>query len=143
MVTTFGNGNIFTLFALVLGFVISTATIAYLFMFPAFLILRYKYPNVPRVYKVPGGMPVAWIVTLLPFAYALITVIFILVPSKLPGSISRLTYELTQFIPLILIILLTVVFYIIGHSDKSNRDVLVELKIAEAGEGSVEGVGGE
>jgi glutamate:GABA antiporter len=138
-----GSGNISTLFALVFGFVISTATIAYLFIFPSFLILRYKYPHVPRVYRVPGRMPVAWIVTVLAFAYALFAVIGILGPITPPGSVDRLTYELTQFIPLILIILLTIVFYIIGHRDKRNRDVVVALNIEEAGEGSVEGVGGE
>jgi glutamate:GABA antiporter len=143
LVTKFASGNITTLFALVLGFVISTATIAYLFIFPAFLILRYKYPNVPRVYRVPGGMPVAWIVTLLPFAYALIAVVFILVPGTLPGSIDRPTYELTQFIPLIIVILLTVVFYIMGHRDKRNQDVIVELNTGESSVGEVGGVAGE
>src|SRR5205807_8278556 len=93
----FTAGNITTLFILVFGFVISTATLAYLFIFPSFLILRYKYPHVPRTYRVPGGMPVAWIVTVLPFAYAAFTVFFILVPAT--TSVDRLTYELTQFIP--------------------------------------------
>lgn len=143
LVTRFGSGNIATLFGLVLGFVISTATIAYLFIFPSFLILRYKYPNVPRTYRVPGGMVGAWIVTLLPFAYALIAVIFILVPSTLPGSIDRPTYELTQFIPLILIVLLTILFYIMGHADKRNRDVLIELSVDESGDGNVSGTAGE
>ncbi len=88
-------------------------------------------------------MVAAWIVTILAFGYALFAVIGILFPITPPGSVGRLTYELTQFIPLALIVLLTIVFYIMGHSDKSNRDVLVELKIEEAGEGSVEGVGGK
>jgi amino acid transporter len=143
LVTKFASGNITTLFALVLGFVISTATISYLFMFPSFLILRYRYPNVPRVYKVPGGLPVAWIVTLLPFTYALIAVVFILVPAKLPTGIDRLTYELTQFIPLIIVILLTVVFYIMGHSDTRNQDVVVQLNTGESSVGEVGGVAGE
>jgi amino acid transporter len=141
LVTRFGSGNITTLFSLVFGFVISTATLAYLFIFPSFLILRYKYPHVPRVYKVPGGMPGAWIVTALAFLYALIAVVFILVPSS--TSVNRLTYELTQFIPLVLIVLLTFVFYILGHSDKRNQDVVVELGVAEAGVGRAGGFGGE
>ncbi len=139
LVTTFASGNIATLFSLVLGFVISTATIAYLFIFPSFLIMRYKYPHVPRVYRVPGGMPFAWIVTLLAFGYAFVAVFFILIPSTVPGSVSRLTYELTQFIPLIIIVLLTIVFYIMGHNEKSNVDVVVELV---AGESEVSEVGG-
>jgi glutamate:GABA antiporter len=128
----------------VLGFVISTATLAYLFIFPSFLILRYKYPHVQRTYRVPGGMVVAWIVTLLPFAYALFTVVFILVPAS-TGSVDRLTYELTQFIPLVLIVLLTIIFYILGHNDKRNQDVVVELETGEAipGVGSAGGIAGE
>src|SRR5947209_17997885 len=89
LITRFGSGSITTLFILVFGFVISTATLAYLFIFPSFLILRYKYPHVPRTYRVPGGMPVAWIVTVVPFAYAALTVFFILVAST--TSFDRLT----------------------------------------------------
>jgi amino acid transporter len=138
LINAFGSGSITTLFSLVLGFVISTATLAYLFMFPSFLILRYKYPNVHRTYRVPGGMVGAWIVTILPFTYALVAVIFILVPSSVPSSVSRLTYELTQFIPLVLIVLLTTVFYIMGHNEKSNQDVVVELNTQQMGIGEIE-----
>jgi amino acid transporter len=146
LVTRFGSGNITTLFSLVFGFVISTATLAYLFIFPSFLILRYKYPHVPRVYKVPGGMLGAWIVTALAFLYALIAVVFILVPSGATiasSGVSRLTYELTQFIPLVLIILLTIGFYILGHNDKRNQDVVVELGVAQPGIERAGGFGGE
>src|SRR5215831_12637801 len=59
-----GGGSIVTLFGLVIGFVISTTTLSYLFIFPSYLILRYKYPNVRRPYKVPGGMLGAVIVCL-------------------------------------------------------------------------------
>jgi len=142
MVNAFGSGSITTLFSLVLGFVISTATLAYLFIFPSFLILRYKYPQVPRTYRVPGGMLGAWIVTVLAFAYALVAVVFILVPSS-TGSVDRLTYELTQFIPLALIVLLTIVFYIMGHNDTRNQDVVVDLSVREAGLGKVSGLAGE
>ncbi len=142
LVNTFGSGNVTALFSLVLGFVISTATLAYLFIFPSFLILRYKYPHVHRTYRVPGGMPGAWIVTALPFLYALFAVVFILVPSS-TGSVGRLTYELTQFIPLALIVLLTIVFYIWGHSNKSNQDVLVDLHTGESAIGGVGSIGGE
>ena len=141
LVNTFGKGNITTLFGLVLGFVISTATIAYLFIFPSFLILRYKYAHVPRVYRVPGGMIGAWIVTILAFSYALIAVVFILVPGT--TSIDRFTYELTQFVPLAIILLLTIVFYIMGHNDKRNQDVFVELHSKEAAAGRIDGIAGE
>lgn len=130
LVNTFGSGNITTLFRLVLGFVVSTATLAYLFIFPSFLILRYKYAHVPRTYRVPGGMIGAWIVTILPLAYAAIATYFILVPTS-TGTISRLTYELTQFIPLIIIVLLTIVFYVWGQNERNNRDVIEPVSAME------------
>jgi amino acid transporter len=127
--------NVTTLFTLVLGFTISTTTLSYLFIFPAYLILRYKYPNLHRPYKVPGGMVGAWIVTILPLAYAAIASYFILIPTDATVSsytgISRLTYELTQFIPLLIILALATVFYIWGHLEKRNSDVIVELNVAE------------
>ena len=71
----------------------------------------------------------AWIVMLLPLAYAAIASFFILWPrdtTVATDGVTRLTYELTQFIPLVIIILLTTVFYIWGHLEKSNRDVVVD-----------------
>lgn len=125
--------NVTTLFTLVLGFAISTTTISYLFIFPAYLVLKYKYAHVQRVYTVPGGMVGAWIVTLLPLFYAALGSWFIVVPTDSTVSnytgINRLTYELTQIIPLLLILLLVIVFYIWGHAEKHNKDVEVSLNV--------------
>lgn len=41
-----------------------------------------------------------------------------------------MTYELTQWIPLIVIVGLTVFFYIWGQREKRNRDVLAEQTVA-------------
>lgn len=147
LITAFASptSSIVLLFGLVLGFVISTTTLSYLFIFPSYLILRYKYPNVRRPYKVPGGMVGAWIVALLPLAYALIASIFIIWPkdsSVASSGVNRLTYELTQFIPLAIIVLLTTVFYIWGHAEKANRDVVVDYSLQGNTE-AVLGGGGE
>ncbi|MFL5653829.1 MAG: APC family permease, partial [Ktedonobacteraceae bacterium] len=98
------GGSLASLFTVVIGFTISTTTLSYLFIFPAYLILRYKYPNVHRPYRVPGGMVGAWIVTLLPFAYAAIGSYFILLPATISISgIDRTTYIVTQFAALAVI----------------------------------------
>lgn len=131
LINSFGSPTLTGLFSTVLGFTISTTTLSYLFIFPSYLRLRYKYPNVPRPYKVPGGLVGAWIVTLLPLAFAVIASIFILWPSSVPGGMTRLTYELTQFIVLGIIVLLTLVFYVWGQLEKKNEDVVVELNLAE------------
>ncbi len=134
LITSFGSGSITTLFSLVLGFTISTTTLSYLFIFPAFLILRYKYPDVRRVYKVPGGMVGAWIVTLFPLAYAAVGSWFILFPTDgavANAKVSRLTYELSQLIPLGIIVVLTIVFYMWGQSESRNKDVEVVINISD------------
>jgi glutamate:GABA antiporter len=144
IVNAFGTGSIAVLFQLVLGFVISTTTLSYLFIFPSYLILRYKYPDIRRPYKVPGGMVGAWIVTLFPLAYAAIASYFILWPTDSNvSSVGRLTYELTQFIPLGVIALLTIVFYIWGQNQANNRDVAVELNLADMNESELRAGAGE
>ena len=137
------SSNLQILFGLVLGFTISTTTLSYLFIFPAYLILRYKYPGIRRPYKVPGGMVGAWIVTILPLAYAALASYFVLWPAASTvanSGVSRVTYELSQLIPLGIIFLLTVVFYVWGHAEKRNQDVFVE--VTTSGEEFALGAGG-
>ncbi len=132
LINAFGNGGLGALFALVLGFAISTTTLSYLFIFPAFLLLRYKKPDVPRPYHVPGGMIGAWVVTLLTFAYAAFASYYILIPSDATVSnsgVSRFTYEATQLTAVAIIVLLTVIFYVWGHLEKRNK--VVEVSVPE------------
>ena len=129
------GGSLASLFAVVIGFTISTTTLSYLFIFPAYLILRYKYPDVRRPYTVPGGMVGAWIVTLLPFAYAAVGSYFILLPATISVSgIDRTAYIVTQFAALAVIFLLAIVFYVWGQVEKRNQDVVVELNLSEGTE---------
>jgi len=130
LVAAFGSESIETLFTRVLGVAISTALLAYLLMFPTLPILRYKYPAVTRRYRVPGGMVGAWIVALLPMAYVGIACYFLLIPSDVylkNNHLDRLTFELTHFVPLACIVLLTIVLYVWGQRQRQNRDVLVDL----------------
>jgi glutamate:GABA antiporter len=130
--TYFSTGSIAGLYGLVLGFVISTTVISYLFIFPSYLVLRLKYPNVHRPFVVPGGMVGAVIVTVLTFAYAAVASYFLLIPvdSAIASSgFSRTTYELANFIPLAAILLLALIFYVWGHAEKRNRDVVVDYNL--------------
>jgi len=130
LLATYGSESIGSLFVQVLSVAISTALLAYLLMFPTFLILRYRYPALPRRYRVPGGLVGAWIVTLLPVAYVGIACYFLLIPSDVylqNSHLDRLTFELTHFVPLASIVLLTIVLYIWGQRESKNRDVQVDL----------------
>jgi glutamate:GABA antiporter len=127
---TFGTGNIKARFVQVLGVAISNALLAYLLMLPSCPILHYTYSALPRRYLVPGGKVGAWIVTLLPMFYCGIACYFLLVPNDAylqNNHLDRLTFELTHFVLLACIILLTIVLSIWGHKQSQNRDVLVDL----------------
>jgi glutamate:GABA antiporter len=130
LLAAFGSESIGTLFVQVLSVAILTALLAYLLMFPTFLILRYRYPAVPRRYRVPGGLVGAWIITLLPMLYVGSACYFLLIPNDVylqNNHLDRLTFELTHVVPLVCIIVLTIVLYIWGQREKQNRDVPVDL----------------
>src|ERR1700748_3507920 len=55
------TGNADKYFTAVLGLAISTTTIAYLFVFPAVIKLRYSHGHVHRPYRVPGGSLGVWL----------------------------------------------------------------------------------
>ena len=51
---TLTSGNAAKYFSVTLGVVISMVTITYVLIFPAVIKLRYKYPDIPRPYRIPG-----------------------------------------------------------------------------------------
>ena len=69
------SGNSSKYFTVALGLAISTTTISYLFIFPALYILRRKYPDVPRPFKVPGGDGVALGISVLTSLWALLATV--------------------------------------------------------------------
>jgi glutamate:GABA antiporter len=125
-------------FEAVLGLTISTTTISYLFIFPALIKLRYSRPEVRRPYRVPGGMAGAWICTVLPTLWALVATVFLLWPglgvnwfgasgnpnsslATLSFSNQRLQYELTQFVPLAIIVVIGLIFYVLGGKSRQQE----------------------
>jgi hypothetical protein len=71
----------------------------------------------------------AWIVTLLPVLYVGIACFYLLIPSDIylqNNNLDRPTFELTHFVPLACIVLLTLVLYVCGQPERQNRDVLAE-----------------
>ena len=123
------SGNLRAYFGVVLGLAISTTTFSYLAVFPALWVLRRRYPNAPRPYRIPGGMLGVAIVVILTEGYALLATIFSLWPNicsvsdgscfgaSATGQVSnldRLPYELTVLITVGIIVGVGVWFYLIG-----------------------------
>jgi glutamate:GABA antiporter len=118
------SGNAGKYFTVVLSLAISTTTISYLLVFPAIIKLRYSHPHVPRPYRVPGGNAGAWIAGVLCTGWAALATIALLYPgfgtsdpdASLPTGFEhqRGAFEVSQFVPLAVLVLLGLIFYAAG-----------------------------
>jgi amino acid transporter len=122
----------------VLGLAISTTTIAYLFVFPAVIKLRYSHPHVPRPYRVPGGNAGVWLCGVLCTLWAALATVALLYPGfgtsnpddSLPDGWAgqRGSYEVSQFLPLAVLVLLGLAFYAAGAKTRAQA---VDVKIVD------------
>ena len=75
----------------------------------------------------------AWIVTILSIAYVAVAGFFTLIPTNDTVSsshLSRFTYELTQFLPIILVLLVAGLFYVLGQREmRQTRAVPEEINV--------------
>ncbi len=122
------SGTAAQYFSAVLGLAISTTTLSYLFIFPSLYLLRRKRGSVERPYSVPFGATGALVISALTTLWALVASIALMWPgvfdsligergdASLPAGFKhdRGLYELSQFIPLALIIGLGLLFYALG-----------------------------
>jgi glutamate:GABA antiporter len=120
------GGSLKNFFTIVLGLVISTTTFSYVLVFPALVVLRRKYPNARRPYRVGGGVIGAWVTMLLCEAYVVGATIFSLWPNLFSDSVTgavtvggvdidRSTYELTVFGATAVMLVIAVIFYAVGR----------------------------
>jgi glutamate:GABA antiporter len=124
------SGNTAKYFSATLGIVISMVTITYVLIFPAVIKLRYRYPDAPRPYRIPGGKIGLWTVGILTTAWAAFTTIAVIYPgigtsspdSALPSGFTgqRLQYELSQIVPLCAMVLIGLGFYALGRRTRKQ-----------------------
>ena len=91
-------------FSVALNVAISLIVLAYLFIYPAFLRLRSRYPDLERPFRVPGGAVGAWLLTIVATAWSLLAAVCLLWPGfgtthpddHLPAGFEgqRVEYEL-------------------------------------------------
>jgi amino acid transporter len=123
-------------------------TISYLLIFPALIKLRYSRPEVQRPYRVPWGTVGAWVCSMVPTFWALLATVALIWPgfgvgwfgtsgnpndalTSLSFAHQRMAYELSQIVPLALIIVVGVVFYALGRT--TRQDVATEPVAAAYG----------
>lgn len=120
------SGSLAHFFSVMISLVISTAAVSYVFVFPALVVLRRRYPDVPRPYRVPGGMAGAWIAAGLAELFVLITALTLLWPGAINSwlgqqysvkesfGVSRIFFESVTLGAFAVMIALAVVFWAAG-----------------------------
>ncbi|HLH65301.1 MAG TPA: APC family permease [Solirubrobacteraceae bacterium] len=121
---TLTSGNAAKYFSAVLGLVISTTLISYVAICPAVIRLRYTHGDARRPYRLPFGNAGAWICGLLGTLWSLLATVVLLWPglgtadpgASLPSGFAgqRLQYELTQLVPVALLLALGLLFGAVG-----------------------------
>ena len=142
------GGNALKYFTVVLGLVISTTTISYIVIFPVLIKLR-SPTRTCRPYRVPGGMPMVWIVGGLCTFWAVLASVVLIYPgfgtnwfgqhgnpdSSLPSGFTRIQFEISQIIPLAILLVIGVGFYLAGAPTRRHAvtvPIAQEMGIGEA-----------
>jgi amino acid transporter len=134
------EGDAAKYFAAALGLAIATTTISYLAIFPTLWKLRLSHPHVPRPFRIPGGIGVVAFVSILTTFWALLAAVGLLFPGfgtsdpdgALPEHFTRLEYEATQIVPLLIILAIGVLFYIGG---RRTREHMVSIPFEDEAHG--------
>lgn len=135
LVFLFTKGSLANFFSVMLALVISTAAVSYIFVFPALVALRYKYPNVTRPYRVPGGIVGAWIAVIITELFVIVTAVTLLWPGAInamfgqsysvPDSwgVSRLFFESVTLGSFAVMLVIALVFWAIGNRRRRTGEL--------------------
>jgi len=133
---TGGDGQKY--FSVALTLAVALIVLAYLFIFPSFVALRIKEPGLERPFRVPGGMGVAWIITIATTGWSLLAAICLLWPgfgtpdpdAALPAGFmdERATFELLVLVPILLLIAVHTVFY--AYENRRESSVVEAAAVA-------------
>jgi glutamate:GABA antiporter len=139
------NGSLASFFAVMLALTISSTTLSYLFIFPALTILRRKYPNAARPYRVPGGPLAAWAAVIITELFVIVTVITLVWPGAINAmfgqsysvesswGVSRKFFEVVTLGSLAVMVALGLVFGAIGEQKRRAGVVGIAISAAEPG----------
>lgn len=137
------HGSAAAAFAVVLNTAVSTLMISYLFIVPAILVLRYKFPDRHRPYTVPGGRVGFYALGAVVLAFVVIGAITTVAPSLLNNAlgvpysfgstwgVSELRFEVFTLGTVAAVLLLGVVGYLFGGRVRNDLAPLAGADAAE------------
>ncbi len=115
-------------FAVALSLSIAVIALSYVAIFAAPVRLRRTHAHVERPFRVPGGMAGLRICSALSLAWTIGALALLLWPPHLPEAFrdDRATFQLTQVIPLVLLVVCGLVFASVGRRSNGNHRVTRE-----------------
>ena len=131
LVFTGGDGQKY--FSVALTLAVALIVLAYLFIFPSFVALRIREPGLDRPFRVPGGLGVAWAITIITTAWSLLAAVCLLWPGfgtadpglALPPGFAddRATFELLVLTPIVLLLVVQSAFYFYQRRRDDQRSI--------------------
>lgn len=130
------KGSTAAVFTVVLTVAISTLLLSYLVIFPTVIVLRRKYPHVPRPFRVPGGTPGLWLATGVIYLWVALGSWVAVFPGTLEPvlgidydfaeiwGVDRMTFEAFTLGTLVVIALLAVGGYLAGRREPAAEPPL-------------------
>lgn len=117
-------------FSAALTLAVSLIVLAYLFIFPTFVALRIKEPDLERPFRAPGGNAVAWVISLVATGWALLAAVSLLWPgvgtsdpdAALPAGFAgdRWGFETLVLAPIVVLLVVHSLFYLV-HDRRVRR----------------------
>ena len=149
------SGSLANFFSVMIALVISTTSVSYVFVFPALVILRRKYPEAQRPYRVPGGAAGAWVAAVICELFVVVTAVTLLWPGAINAmfgqsysmesnwGVSRVFFESVTLGAFGVMLLVGVLFWAVGATGR-RRGLTGETEayaqagaVADPGPGSV------
>ncbi len=128
---TGGDGQRY--FSAALTSAISMIIIAYLFVFPAFLVIRRQHPDLDRPFRAPGGARGAVVITTLSTGWAVVATCCLLWPgfatshpdSALPLGFEgrRLQFEILVLSPVVAVLAAVTLYHVACRGNQPVRDI--------------------
>jgi glutamate:GABA antiporter len=141
------KGRLADFFDVMLALTVSASTLSYFFIFPALTILRRKYPDAGRPYRVPGGSVGAWAAVIITELFIVVATVTLVWPGAINAlfgqsytladdgftGVSRLFFEFVTVGSLVIMVALGMVFWALG--ERKRKTGLLGINVEEEIEG--------
>ncbi len=136
------SGSAARYFSAVLGLTISTTLISYIAIFPAAIVLRRKYPDTQRPFRIPGGRIGLHLCTWLSTFFVLLGTVWLIYPGFVTNWLAgakpddalpdgwagqRGQYTMSQLIPLAVFVLIGISFWLAGRRTRMQVAEIADI----------------